>query len=116
MDDLSIPHNGDVVKPDLCWDTLPALMQQRLRPGGFAVFNLLPPPEGHWNPGLARIVARFGAARIIDLEEFQNRILVVGARLPSARQLGTSVRAALRSLRSRQAGRLRVRTLPLRVP
>ena len=114
MDDLSIPHNGDVVKPDLCWDALPALMQQRLRPGGCAVFNILPPPEGRWNPGLARLVARFGAARVIDLEEFQNRILVVGARLPSARQLRTSVRAALRSLRSRQAGRLRVRTLPLR--
>jgi len=45
---------------------------------------------------------------VIDFEEFQNRILVVGHELPSARALGTQLRQALRTLRSKQAERIRI--------
>ena len=110
MDDLSVPCDGDVVKPDVCWNALPKLMRARLRPGGLGVFNLLPSLEGQWPAALARLAGQYENAILIDLDEFQNRILVVGDALPPVRPLGTTLRAALRRLRSRQAGRIRLRT------
>jgi len=109
LDDLSVPCDGDVVKPAISWKVLPPLIRRRLRPGGVAVFNLLPRPGGKWNPDLQRIVDLFKTARIIHFDEFENRILVAGDDLPTARELGTRLRNALRSLRSRQAGRIHLR-------
>ena len=108
MDDLSVPQDGDVFKPAISWNVLPELMRQRLRPGGFGVFNLLPAPGGTWNVALAGIVSLFEAARIITLDEFENRILITGDALPTARELGAQVRGALHRLQSRQAGRIKV--------
>src|SRR5688572_22665040 len=34
MDDLSVPQDGDVVKPDICWRVVPDLIQRRLKPDG----------------------------------------------------------------------------------
>ena len=56
VDDLSVPCEGDVIKPSISWDELPPLIGQRLRPGGVGVFNLLPPSNSKWNPDLERIV------------------------------------------------------------
>lgn len=109
MDDLSVPRDRDVVKPPISWDVLPDLIRDRLRPGGIAVFNLMLPPGGKWNPNLDRIARSFVMTRIINLDEFENRILVAGDDLPSARALGAMLRNALRRLRSRQAGRLQLR-------
>lgn len=109
MDDLSIARGGDVFKPDLCWQSLPGLIRQRLKPGGYAVFNLLRPACGAWNPDLRRVADAFAATRLIELDEFENRILIGGDELPSARVLGAVLRQALRRLRSRQAERIRVR-------
>jgi len=111
MDDLSVPCDGDVIKPSICWDVVPELICRRLRPGGIAVFNLMPPLSGKWNPDLGRITAFYGAARIIEFDEFQNRILVGGSDLPSARILGLNLRRTLRRLRSRQAGRIHLRSI-----
>ena len=111
MDDLSVPQNGDVFKPAVSWDVLPKLMRSRLRPGGFGVFNLLPAPDGTWNSDLTRIVSVFKTARIIDLDDFENHILITGDTLPTARELGSQLRQSLRHLRSRQAGRIQVRTV-----
>ncbi len=111
LDDLSVPQDGDVFKPTISWTMLPELMHERLRPGGFGVFNLLPAPGGTWNSDLKRVVARFRTARIIHLDEFENHILITGDVLPTARELGARLRWALRQLRSRQAGRMQVRTL-----
>ena len=109
MDDLSVPQDGDVFKPAISWKVLPELIRQRLRPGGFGVFNLLPAPGGTWNSDLPRIVGLFATARIITLNEFENRILIAGDVLPPARELGSLIRQALRRLRSRQAGRIQMR-------
>jgi len=111
MEDLSVPSDGDVVKPAVSWGVLPGLMRARLRSGGIAVFNLMLPPCGRWNPDLERIVGLFGTARIIDLEEFENRFLVASDALPTARVLGSDLRNALRRLRSRQANRVKVRAM-----
>lgn len=111
LDDLSVPRDGDVVKPDGCWDELPRLMRQRLQPKGVALFNLLTPPDNNWPRNLARVKCHFATARVILLDDFENRILVAGAKLPTATSLGRALRQSLRHLRSRQAGRLQVRSL-----
>ncbi|MCW5553738.1 MAG: hypothetical protein KIS67_16465 [Verrucomicrobiae bacterium] len=111
LDDLSVPSAGDVVKPDISWNGLPALIQQRLRPDGIAVFNLLPLADGRWQPELPRLANRFKTACVIHLDEYDNRILIAARALPSARALGRRLRAALRTIRSRQAGRIQMRQL-----
>lgn len=111
LDDLSVPADGDVFKPALCWDTLPALMRARLRPGGIALFNLLLSPGDSWRQALPRVSGHFAEARLLQLDDFENRLLVAGDRLPTARDLGRRLRAALEGIRSRQAGRLQVRRL-----
>ena len=111
MDDLSVPQDGDVFKPAISWDVLPELMRSRLRPGGFGVFNLLPEPGDTWNSDLTRVVSLFKTARIIDLDDFENHILITGDTLPTARELGSQLRQSLRHLRSCQAGRIQVRTV-----
>lgn len=110
IDDLSIPVAGDVIKPELCWTTLPALMAQRLSRQGVAIFNLLPQPGNRWNPELAELRGQFPNARMIHLDDFVNRVLVAGREIPTARELGRMVRQALRRMGSRQAERLQIRT------
>ncbi len=109
MDDLSVPRDGDVFKPDISWTVVPALIQARLRPRGFAVFNLMLSPGDAWSQALPKITRPFGAARIVHLDEFENRLLIAGEELPTARALGIALRRELRRLRSRQATRIQVR-------
>jgi len=111
MDDLSVPGDGDVIKPLITWEVLPGLIGQRLRPGGFAVFNLLPRSKGQWKPGLAQIVGFYKTARTIHLDDFENRILVTGDELPGSRELGRRLGFTLQTLGSRQARRFQVQTL-----
>lgn len=109
MDDLSIPENGDVFKPSICWSTLPKLIRQRLRPEGVAVFNLLKPPQGSWDSHLRRVAAGFDSSLVIHLDRFANLVLVAGRTLPSARALGSSVRTHLAKLGSSLAREIRIR-------
>jgi spermidine synthase len=113
LDDLSVPADGDVFKPALCWDSLPALIRARLRSGGLAVFNLLLSPGDTWPRALPRVTRHFADARVIHLDDFENRLLLAGEGLPSAQVLSAQLRAALRQIRSRQAGRIQVRSLAL---
>ena len=110
LDDLSVPQDGDVSKPDISWTVLPRLIRQRLQPRGVGVFNLLPAAGGARHLDLKPILGWFAAARIIHLDEFENRILITGDALPTARRLSLQLRSALAGLRSRQAGRILVRT------
>ena len=110
IEDLSVPDGGDVFKPSITWDVLPPLIRDRLAPGGIAVFNLLPPPGGVWLRDVERIARTFGGARSVSFHDFTNRILIAGKSIPPVRELGAMLRAALRRLRSRQAGRIHLRT------
>jgi spermidine synthase len=110
LDDLSVAADGDVYKPAVSWDTLPPLMRARLRPAGVVLYNLLLSPADTWTRALAKTTVGHHEALVVDLDEFENRILVAGDDLPSARDLGGSLRNALRRIRSRQAGRIRVST------
>jgi hypothetical protein len=111
LDDLSVPEAGDVVKPALCWEQLPLLMRRRIRGGGYGVFNLFSPAGGRWSGALEQIARLFGRACWVELEEFENRFVLAGTRVPAARELGAALRRALRRIRSRQADRIRVHTV-----
>lgn len=111
LDDLSVPQNDDVFKPAVSWEVLPELINTRLRPGGFGVFNLLPAPDRTWKTDVKRIVGRFHSARLVKLEDFENRILIAGGKLPDARSLGAQLRQILRQLGSKQADRMQMQTL-----
>ena len=108
VEDLSVPADGDVFKPDASWGELPGLIRRRLRPGGRAVFNLLPPRDGHWRPALEHVAGGFGRGVVIRPGGFLNRILVAGDTLPDTRAVGRDLRGRLREIRSRLAGRVRV--------
>lgn len=111
LDDLSIPQDGDVVKPEICWSVLPDLMRRKLKRDGIAVFNLVSSPAAGWRAGMKKVVGKFSDARVIHLDDFENRIVIAGNQLPSAQHLGRGVRNLLREIQSRQAGRLRVRAV-----
>lgn len=111
IEDLSVPTEGDVIKPDVSWTVLPELIRSRLQPCGTAVFNLMLPRSGRWNPDLRRIRGMFSEACIVDFEEFENRILIAGDELPTARELRQTLRSELRRIGSRQTDRVRIRSL-----
>jgi hypothetical protein len=111
VDDLSLPSEGDVIKPAICWDVLPELIRARLLPGGVGVFNLLPPPGGAWLREMTRISSHFTRAHLVSFEEYENRILIGGDDLPAVREFGVRLRLTLRRVRSRHAGRIQLRSL-----
>lgn len=108
LDDLSVPADGDIFKPALSWNELPGLIRTRLQLGGIALFNLLLSPGDTWERALPRITRHFGSARVIHLDDFENRLLIAGDELPSARVLSRKLGQALRRLGSSQTGRIRV--------
>jgi hypothetical protein len=109
IDDLSVPREGDVVKPDISWGPLPVVARASLRPGGRAILNLLPARSRGWNPELLQVRRGFAQVRVIELEEYVNRLLVAGEGLPTPRVLGGRLRGILRTIRSRQADRISVK-------
>ena len=112
IDDLSVLDECEVVKPPAVWETLPELMHAALRPGGVALFNLLEPQGLSWAAGLRRICRPFASARVVVLDEFENRLVVAADRLPTARALSRRLRRALHQLHSGLACAFHVRSLP----
>ncbi len=112
IEDLSLPRDGDVFKPTISWTVLPGLIHQRLRPGGVALFNLIPEPSGHWPDDLQPMIRSFPSSQTVHLEDFLNRIWIAGSLLPRPATLGAQLRLSLRKLASRQTDRVRIRSGP----
>ncbi len=112
LEDLSVAVPGDVTKPRVSWERLPERMARKLSARGAVIVNVLPVAGLPWTELLRRIAAPFREGRVLHLDEFENRLLIVGRSLPPARRLRSLVEAHLRALGSRQAGRIHVRTLP----
>lgn len=111
FEDLSVPSTQESVKPVVSLDTLPDLMQRRLRPGGIAVTNVLPVPGTAWTPLLEHLAEPFPAAQVLLPQEYVNRILIAGPRLPAPRRTGRKIRDALARIGSVQTRLLSVRRL-----
>jgi len=111
IDDLSILTRRRVVKPDISTTVLPTLMRRKLALGGVVVSNLLRPVREAWSANFAHFTRCFATVRCVELDEFENRIVVAGQEVPPAQELGHRIRRELRRLRSRQADRVRVRSI-----
>jgi hypothetical protein len=114
IEDLSVPHEGDIIKPECVWSALPPLMAHALAPGGTALCNLLHPGSGAWDHGLQAVARPFGphaTAHVVHLGDFENRLLITStAPLPS-RSLSFRMKSLLQRIGSRQAGRFSIRAL-----
>lgn len=109
LEDLSITEAGDVVKPEITWTRLPRLMRASLQPNGVAIFNLLPPAAMTWAEAMRRLESLFVEVRVILFKNFENRVVVAGAKLPTPRALGSTLRKVLRKINSTQAEELSLR-------
>lgn len=113
VEDLSVPQDGDVVKPEVSWRVLPAALRAKLAPGGVVITNLLPTPGMSWRALIA--ACRTGPGVAVGLDGFHNRILIQGRGMGEAREAGCRLRAALVRLGSRMADGLAVRRLDDRI-
>ncbi|MFM1941724.1 MAG: hypothetical protein RI897_706 [Verrucomicrobiota bacterium] len=111
IDDLSVPSEGDVVKPIESGGTLLGLMKRKLAPGGVVISNFLRPESGGWSGVYRQFRRVHRSVRVVLLEEYENRILVGGQSLPAAGRLGAELRRVLGRLGSRQAAKVRIRTV-----
>jgi len=110
IDDLSIPVNDDVVKPDCSWSTLPALMKSRAGRGGVVISNQLKPDDMSWADGMNIFKELFDEVQIVHLKEFENRIVLAAEKLPPVRETSKRLREKLEWLGSEQAGLFRMRS------
>lgn len=109
VEDLSMQVPDDVTKPPVSLEVLPELIASRLGANGIAVVNALP-VEGLSQVALLTTISRFyPQVRVVHLESFANRILIGGADLPDAREMGARIRSDLKRLGSELAGEIRVR-------
>lgn len=113
FEDLSTTRSRGrlAVKPAVSIETLPALMQRRLRSNGVVVTNLLPMPKMRWEILLQRLAAPFAHAQVVHLDGYVNRILLAGRQLPEARATSARLRAALARIGSNQTAAIHVRRL-----
>ncbi len=111
IDDLSVEREGVVVKPEASRRSLPALLPRLLAPRGVVVVNLLPEPGCAWSTLEQAVLGGWRRGLVVEAIGWENRVLVAGARLPSARLAGRRLRRALADLASPLVGGIRLRTV-----
>ncbi len=111
LEDLSADVAGEVTKPPVSLDELPALMAAHIAPGGLVVTNVLPVPRRPWKRLLPALAAPHASAQVIELDEWENRVLLAAEHLPPAREVGDRLRRHLATIGSDEADALTVRTL-----
>jgi hypothetical protein len=114
LEDLSAPTSEGITKPGVSLDVLPALMPTRLRPGGMVVVNVLPVPGRPWTTLLPHLAAAHSGARVIELDVWENRVLLLGDALPTAREISVQMNRSLDAIGSSEAHAFTVRTLKRR--
>lgn len=112
VEDLSVPVDGDVVKPGVSWEALPGVMQRKLRATGVSVMNLLPTPGVSWSEMFAACRWEGKPGVIVEFGHYYNRVLIQGEAVGTAREAGQRLRIALRRIRSRNAARISVKRIP----
>jgi len=101
LEDLSIPRDGDVFKPDVSIDTLPQLMRAKLKSSGLAVFNLLPADDRSWTDLIRCVSEPYRHGIRITFESYYNQILILGNKpFPTTREVARRIRASLTSIQS----------------
>jgi hypothetical protein len=111
LEDLSARVDGEITKPDVSLDVLPALMQRRLRPRGIVVMNVLPVPGRPFTTLLPTLAAPFKHGRVLTLDNWENRVLVMGDDLEPAAACARGIRKSLAAIGSDEAHAFSVRTV-----
>lgn len=111
LEDLSAEIDGEVTKPPVSLGPLPEAIAGRLAPRGIVVTNVLPVPGWTWRRLLPHLAAPFAQAQVLELKNWENRVLIAGARLEPARSAAARLRRMLGAIGSREADAFRVRTL-----
>lgn len=111
LEDLSVEGPEGETKPEVSWMAMPEILAARRKPRGVVVTNLLPVPGQSWHSLQTELSAPFAEARLLELTEYENRILICGESLPEARRLTRDFRLTMEELGSRQARLFRSRTL-----
>ena len=111
LDDLSVPTSRGVLKPTATLETLPSILAKRLRPGGAALFNLLPSPDHPWSAQTRMIGEPFSELIVVRDSEYENRILIGARELPAAGILAGDLRAHLERIDSKRSANLRLNTV-----
>jgi hypothetical protein len=111
LEDLSLPIDGEVTKPPVSLDRLPRLMASRLTQRGVAVVNVLPVPGRPWTRLLPHLARPFPQALVLTPSGWENRVLILGRALGTARDASARLRRALEAIGSREARAFRVGAL-----
>jgi len=111
LEDLTVPGPRGATKPEVSLDPLPELLPRALGPHGVAVVNVLPVPGLTWDALVEQLAGAAPAARLVHCEEYVNRVLITGRKLPSARATAAAVRSPLQRIRSRQQARITVESV-----
>lgn len=111
LEDLSARVDGEITKPEVSLDVLPALMRRKLKPRGVAVMNVLPVPGRPWTQLLPHLAAPFAHGRALVLDAWENRVLVLGDDLESAAACSRAIARVLDAVGSDEAGLFSVRTI-----
>jgi hypothetical protein len=111
LEDLFSEQGRVMVKPEVSFAALPSLMRRALTSEGVVVVNTLPVPGVPWRDVLGALAAPFEEACAIELQEYENRLLVAGRSLGGPHAVSGRVRSMLRRIGSRQAERVSVRAL-----
>lgn len=113
VEDLScLGADGEETKPAISVTALPERIHRRLcTEGGVVVTNLLPVPGVSWRAMQRQIANPWPRAVLLELDEWENRLLFAGPGVPTARALGRSIGAKLHEIGSNLAGKFRAREL-----
>lgn len=103
LEDLSVNLEDDVGKPEVSFTTLPTLMKKRLADDGIAVLNALPEPDLDWDQLFAAMAHPWKSGAQILFDEWVNRFLIVGRKLPPPEKLTQLLREPLRRIGSQMA-------------
>ncbi len=109
VEDLSVPTDGDVVKPEVSWQVLPEVMRRKVKAGGLTVMNLLPTPGVKWDEMMEACRRSDVPGCVVEFGEYYNRVLIQGEMVKEARVTGGKLRKALRGIGSKIAERMSVR-------
>ncbi|MDA1195859.1 MAG: hypothetical protein O2894_11825 [Planctomycetota bacterium] len=111
LEDLSARVDGEITKPAVSLDVLPALMHARLLPRGVVVMNILPVPGRPFKHLLPALARPFRHARALQLDVWENHVLVLGDDLESAATCSRLIRRVLDGIGSDEARAFSVRTI-----
>ncbi|HMQ20973.1 MAG TPA: hypothetical protein PKE00_00690 [Planctomycetota bacterium] len=101
VEDLScLGEDGEETKPAVSATFLPSAIAKRVGKRGLVVTNLLPVPGVSWRALTSQVAAPWPRVVVVEFTEWENRILIAGHEVASARDVGHELGRRLEALGS----------------